>query len=219
MRSGNPSIASLAPVALLALGLLLPAGCGSHAATGAAVGAAVGAATGAVVGNQSGHAKEGAVIGAVAGGALGGVVGARMDRQAEELAQVAETQRTERGVIVTLSSDKIQFDFNSSVVKIDSRQTLVELADVLTKYPEDVIIVAGHTDSDGKDEYNLRLSEMRAQAVVDILAANGVPIASIQAHGYGETQPVASNDTAEGKTLNRRVELSITVDESKVPKE
>ena len=219
MKRWNQHVVGIALVGLLALGLLLPAGCGSRTAKGAGIGAAVGAVTGAVVGNQSGHAATGAVIGGVAGGVLGGVVGARMDRQAEELAKVAETKRTEQGVIVTLSSNKIHFAVDKSVVSEDSRQTLVELANVLKNYPEDVIAVAGHTDSDGTDEYNMDLSKRRAQAVVDILAANGVPSASIQAHGYGETQPVASNETAEGKALNRRVELSITVDESKVPKE
>lgn len=219
MRGRDLTLPQVALVILLAVGMLLPSGCGSRTAKGAGIGAAVGAVTGAVVGNQSGHAKEGAIIGAVAGGALGGVVGARMDRQAEELAKVAETKRTEQGVIVTLSSNKIHFDVDKAVVKEDSRATLVELAGILKKYPEDVIVVAGHTDSDGSETYNMDLSKRRAQAVVDILAANGVPSASIQAHGYGEAQPVASNETAEGKALNRRVELSITVDESKVPKE
>jgi outer membrane protein OmpA-like peptidoglycan-associated protein len=204
---------------LLALALLLPMGCGPRAAKGAGIGAAAGAVTGAIIGHQSGHGAEGAVIGAVAGGALGGAIGARMDKQAEELAKVAETRRTEQGVIVTLSSNKIHFDVNSSAVKPDSRQVLVDLAGVLKNYPEDIILVAGHTDSDGSAEYNLRLSEMRAQSVADILMANGVPMESVKAHGFGETQPVASNETVDGKALNRRVELTISVDESKVPKE
>ena len=194
MRGTSKTIARVALVALLAVALLLPAGCGSRTAKGAGIGAAVGAVTGAVV-------------------------GARMDRQAEELAKVAETKRTEQGVIVTLSSNKIHFDVDQAVVKDDSRATLVELANILKNYPEDIIVVAGHTDSDGSEAYNMDLSKRRAQAVVDILAANGVPSESIQAHGYGEAQPVASNETAEGKALNRRVELSITVDESKVPQE
>jgi len=202
MRGTSKTIARVALVALLAVALLLPAGCGSRTAKGAGIGAAVGAVTGAVVGNQSGHAKEGAVIGAVAGGALGAVVGARMDRQAEELAKVAETKRTEQGVIVTLSSNKIHFDVDQAVVKDDSRATLVELANILKNYPEDIIVVAGHTDSDGSEAYNMDLSKRRAQAVVDILAANGVPSESIQAHGYGEAQPVASNETAEPALAN-----------------
>jgi outer membrane protein OmpA-like peptidoglycan-associated protein len=201
------------------LALVLPAGCGPRAAKGAGIGAAVGAVTGAVVGHQSGHGAEGAVIGGAAGAAVGGIIGARLDKQAEELAKVAETKRTDQGIIVTLSSNKIHFDVNSSTVKPESRQTLVDLAQVLKDYPEDIVVVAGHTDSDGAADYNLSLSEMRARAVSDILVGSGVPGASIQAHGYGETQPIASNDTADGKALNRRVELSITVDESKVPKD
>jgi outer membrane protein OmpA-like peptidoglycan-associated protein len=211
----GPLAAALAVLLVAGLG----AGCGSRTTKGAGIGAVVGGVTGAVIGHQSGHKTEGAVIGAAAGAAIGGVIGHRLDKQAEELAQIAETKRTEQGVIVTLSSNKIHFDTNSSAVKDDSRQTLIQLAEVLKKYPEDIILVAGHTDSDGAADYNMRLSEARAQAVADILIANGVAIESIQAHGYGETQPVAENTTAEGKAQNRRVELSITVDESKVPKD
>ncbi len=207
----------MALVMVLAAGLTT--GCGKRAATGAGIGAAVGGVTGAVIGHQSGHKTEGAVIGAAAGAAIGGVIGHRLDKQAEELAQIAETKRTEQGVIVTLSSNKIHFDTNSSVVKEDSRQTLVQLANVLKRYPEDIILVAGHTDSDGAADYNMRLSEARAQAVASILVANGVAIESVRAQGYGETQPVAENTSAAGKAQNRRVELSITVDESKVPKD
>ena len=122
-------------------------------------------------------------------------------------------------MIVTLSSNKISFDTNSSTVKADSRQTLVALANVIKKYPEDIILVAGHTDSDGSGDYNMRLSDARAQSVADVLISSGVAIQSVQSHGYGETQPIADNASAEGKAQNRRVELSITVDESKVPKE
>ena len=204
-------------VGVLAVGLV--AGCSSKSQTGAAVGAAVGGVTGAVIGHQSGHKTEGAVIGAAAGAAVGGIIGHRMDQQAEELAQIAETKRTEQGVIVTLSSNKVLFDTNSSTVKPESRQTLTELANVLKKYPEDIILVAGHTDSDGTAEYNLTLSQARARSLADILVANGVAIESVQSHGYGETQPIADNTSADGKAQNRRVELSITVDESKVPKE
>ncbi len=202
---------------VLVVGLV--AGCGSRAQKGAGIGAVVGGVTGAVIGHQSGHKTEGAVIGAATGAAVGGIIGHRLDKQAEELAQIAETKRTEQGVIVTLSSNKIHFDTNSSTVKADSRQTLVDLANVLKNYPEDIILVAGHTDSDGAADYNMTLSQARAQAVADILIANGVAIESVQTHGYGETQPIADNTSADGKAQNRRVELSITVDESKVPKE
>ena len=204
---------------LLAATLLLGVGCGSRTKKGAGIGAAAGAVAGAVIGHQSGHKTEGAVIGAAVGGLLGGAVGARLDKQAEELAQIAETRRTEQGLIVPLASNKIQFDVNSSVVKPASRGVLAELAAIIKNYPEDVILVAGHTDSDGAADYNLDLSEMRAQAVGDILVGNGIPGGTVTIRGFGETQPIASNETADGKAANRRVELTITIDESKVPQD
>ncbi len=196
--------------------VLTTAGCGSRTKKGAGAGAVLGGVAGAVIGHQSGKKTEGAVIGAIAGAAIGGAIGHRLDKQAAELAEIAETRRTDEGIIVTLASNKINFDSGSSSVKPESRDVLVRLAGVIKKYPEDVILVSGHTDSDGSADYNLDLSRMRAQAVADILSSNGVPIATIEVRGYGETQPVASNDTGEGKSLNRRVELSITVDESKL---
>ncbi len=204
-------------VILVVLSLGLATGCGPRTKTGAGIGAAAGAAAGAVVGHQSGNRTTGAIIGAAAGALIGGTIGSRLDKQAEELAAIAETRRTEQGLIVTLASNKIQFDVNRSQVKPESRAILVDLANVLKNYPEDIILVAGHTDSDGPADYNLKLSEMRAQAVSDVLIANGVPGETIRIRGYGETQPVAPNDTAAEKALNRRVELTITIDESKVP--
>ena len=124
---------------------------------------------------------------------------------------------TEEGLIVTLSSEKINFEVNSSTVSSHSRGILVRLANIIKEYPEDVILIAGHTDSDGAADYNLDLSKMRAQAVADIFIANGIDPATMEVRGYGETQPIATNNTAEGKAENRRVELTITIDESKVP--
>ena len=204
-------------VGALVLSLGLTTGCGTRTKHGAGIGAAGGALAGAVIGHQSGNKAKGAIIGAVAGAAIGGAVGARLDKQAEELAQIAETRRTDQGLIVTLASDKINFDTNSSQVKPESRETLVRLAEVLKKYPEDIILVTGHTDSDGAAEYNQRLSQMRAQSVTDVLIGNGVSGEVVQIRGYGESQPIASNDTPQGKAKNRRVELTITIDESKVP--
>ena len=217
MRTILSSHRPLLVVGVVLLTAITTLGCGSRTKTGAGVGAAAGAVAGAVVGHQTGHKTEGAIIGAVAGAAIGGAIGNRLDKRAEELAAIAETRRTEQGLIVTLASNQINFATNSSQVSDASRATLVELAGVLKKYPEDLILIAGHTDSDGSAEYNMKLSEMRAQAVGDILATNGVPRETITIRGYGETQPVAQNDTPENKALNRRVELTITIDESKVP--
>ena len=218
MRSCK-SILRFTGVVLLIFACGLSYGCGKRATTGAAIGGAAGAVAGAVIGHQTGHKTEGAVIGGVTGAVIGGAVGHRLDKQAEELARIAETRRTEQGVIVNLSSNTIHFAVNSSEVDEESRSTLAELGQVLKKYPEDLITVTGHTDSDGAADYNESLSLMRAQAVSDIIMAQGVPANVITVRGYGETQPLVANDTPANKALNRRVELAITVDESKVPQE
>jgi outer membrane protein OmpA-like peptidoglycan-associated protein len=182
--------------------------------TGAAVGAAAGAAAGAAIGNRSDNPKTGAVAGAVVGGVIGAAIGRRMDKQQAELEQIegVEVERpSEDAINVNLKND-ILFDFDSAALRSESRTTLRELADVLARYPDQSVSVAGHTDSVGSDDYNQRLSEQRAAAVKDFLAAQGVPRGRIAAYGYGESRPVASNNTADGRQLNRRVQVYIQAD-------
>src|SRR3569832_214614 len=112
------------------------------------------------------RAQKGAVIGGASGAAcaeLGGVVGRYMDNQAKELEQVAETERVDDGIIVTMK-DKILFDFNSSELKASSRASLQKMADVFKKYEKTNLTVTGHTDNVGSADYNLKLSERRAKA-------------------------------------------------------
>ncbi|HYR27270.1 MAG TPA: OmpA family protein [Thermoanaerobaculia bacterium] len=179
---------------------------------GAAIGAVAGAIAGAVIGNQSGNNRTGAVVGAAAGAAVGAVVGRRMDKQAAELRQIegVEVEHTEgTGEInVRLTSD-ILFDHNSSALRATSRSTLEELATNFAQYPDNMITVEGHTDSTGTDAYNQRLSEARASNVADYLIDRGVRAGAITVYGYGELRPKSSNDTAEGRQLNRRVEINI----------
>lgn len=178
---------------------------------GAAIGAVAGAVAGAVIGNQSGNNRTGAVVGAVAGAAVGAAVGRRMDKQEQELRQIdgVEVTRPSEGEIdVRLTSD-VLFDFNSSALRSDSRSTLRDLADNFGKYPDNAILVEGHTDSVGSDQYNQRLSEQRAANVADYLIENGVRASSVTVFGYGELRPKSSNETAEGRQLNRRVEIHI----------
>ena len=198
--------------------VLVLVGCATKTQTGAATGAAAGAVVGAIVGHQSGERDRGALIGAALGGAIGGVVGNRLDKQQEELNRIAETRRTDRGLIVSLSESNVHFASNSTVIDADSKYTLQQLGSVLSRYPENVITIAGHTDSQGAADYNLNLSELRAKAVGDVLADSGVPKNTMYFRGYGETQPIASNMTAAGRAENRRVELNIRIDESKVPR-
>jgi outer membrane protein OmpA-like peptidoglycan-associated protein len=179
---------------------------------GAVIGAVAGAIAGAVIGNQSGNNRTGAVIGAAAGAAVGGAVGRRMDKQAEELKQIegieVEHAPDSGEINVRLTSD-ILFDTNSAALRASSRDTLNELGANFRQYPDNKIIVEGHTDSTGTDAYNQQLSERRASTVADYLIDRGVPSSNVIVYGYGEMRPKSSNDTAEGRQLNRRVEIRI----------
>jgi outer membrane protein OmpA-like peptidoglycan-associated protein len=178
---------------------------------GAAIGAVAGAIAGAVIGNQSGNNRTGAVVGAAAGAAVGAAVGRRMDKQEQELRQIegVEVTRPSEGEInVKLTSD-VLFDLDSSALRSESRTTLRELADNFEQYPDNIILVEGHTDSSGTEQHNQRLSEQRAANVADYLIENGVRSSSVTVFGYGESRPKSSNATAEGRQLNRRVEIHI----------
>ncbi len=183
---------------------------------GAAVGAAAGAVAGAVIGNQSGNNRTGAAVGAVAGAAIGAAIGRRMDQQEKELRQIegVEVSRPSEGEIdVRLTSD-ILFDLDSAALRPESRATLRELATTFSRYSDiNYIDIEGHTDSTGTDEYNMGLSQRRADSVRGYLVDQGVPSARVVARGYGESRPKSSNDTPEGRQLNRRVEIHIRAQE------
>ena len=184
----------------------------SKAKRGAGVGAAAGAVVGAVLGNQAGGAgKTGAVVGAAAGAAIGAAVGHRMDQQQHELQQipgVEVTRPSEAEINVNLTND-ILFDFNSAALRRESQQTLRDLAANFQRYPDETISVEGHTDNVGSATYNQTLSENRAYSVKNYLVDQGVPGSRVTAVGYGETRPKTTNDTPEGRQLNRRVEIHI----------
>jgi hypothetical protein len=171
-------------IAALAAGSLT-VGCATKTQTGAAVGAAGGAVIGAVTGVGGGTA-EGAIIGAAVGGAAGAIIGSIMDKQAKELEQNIEGATVER-----------------------VGEGIHELAKSLEKYPDTELLIVGHTDNVGTEEYNLGLSERRAAAAADYLAFRGVSRDRLQPAGRGESEPVASNDTDQGRTQNRRVEVAI----------
>jgi len=189
---------------------------GKKTGYGAGIGGAVGAGLGAIIGNQSGDAGKGALIGGALGGLLGGAVGNRLDKQAQELAQIAETQRTENGILTKLKGD-ILFTSASSSLAPAAGSNIDQIASIIKKYPEDIVTIVGHTDADGSEKFNQSLSEKRARSVYNRMIASGISPASLHVVGAGEAQPVASNADASGKALNRRVELQITVDPSKVP--
>lgn len=198
----------------LVIGTSLIAGCEGMNRTqkGAATGTAVGAGVGALIGKRSGHTGRGALIGGAIGALSGGLIGNYMDRQAQELERVADTTRTGDGIIVTMK-DKILFDIDSATVKPAALSSIERIAGVLTKYPKTTITVAGHTDNTGRADYNLKLSERRANAVKFALAQHGVSGERVTAMGFGAENPVASNGTPDGRTENRRVELHIVPNE------
>ena len=175
-------------------------------------GAIVGGLGGALLGGLIGG-NTGALIGAGVGSIAGGGVGSYMDKQERELRQATagtEIQVERQGDEIKLVfPDTITFDFNSYVVRPEMRGQLQEVAKVLNAYPSTVIGVFGHTDNVGSAEVNQRLSEQRADAVAGSLESFGVNRARMQTRGFGFTQPVASNDTPEGRAQNRRVELRI----------
>jgi outer membrane protein OmpA-like peptidoglycan-associated protein len=201
---------------ILLLAALLAASCATSdpnqkTRQGAGAGAAAGAIVGAIIGNQSGNPRTGAVAGALAGAAIGGAIGHRMDQQQKELAQIqgVEVTRPSEGEIAVNLTNDILFDFNSASLRPDSQQTLRDLASNLRKYPDEQVTIEGHTDSIGTPSYNQTLSQQRASAVSNYLATEGVPSERITSIGYGETRPKSSNDTPEGRQLNRRVEIHI----------
>ena len=183
----------------------------AKAKKGAGIGAAAGAVAGAVIGNQTGNNRTGAVVGAAAGAAVGAAIGHRMDKQEQELRQIqgVEVTRPSEGQIDVRMTSDILFDTDSASLRSDSRSTLRELAANLQRYPDELVDVEGHTDSTGTTSHNLDLSKRRAGSVRDFLVDNGVSSRTITATGYGETQPKSTNSTAEGRQLNRRVEIHI----------
>jgi outer membrane protein OmpA-like peptidoglycan-associated protein len=197
-------------VTAMVLGAL---GCASmsNKEKGAIIGAGSGAVIGGAIGSKSGNTAVGAIIGAAVGGAAGAIIGDYMDDQAAEIERDLEGATVERigeGIKITFDSG-ILFDVSSSAVQHKGRENLINLSEILNKYEDTDILIEGHTDATGSEEYNLTLSRNRAQSVATILEEAGVLAPRFTIMGYGEVQPIADNDTAEGRQENRRVELAI----------
>jgi outer membrane protein OmpA-like peptidoglycan-associated protein len=201
--------------AILAVTTLLPACSMSKTQKGAVIGAAGGGAIGAVIGNKVGSTAKGAIIGAAVGGVAGAVIGRRMDKQAEELAMEIPGARVERvgeGIVVTFDSGLL-FAYDSDAIQGSARDNLANLSESLRKYQDTDVLIVGHTDATGSDNYNQTLSERRASSAANFLAANGVTRARVRTAGRGEVEPIDSNESAEGRAQNRRVEIVIVANE------
>ncbi|GAA4466517.1 OmpA family protein [Nibrella saemangeumensis] len=178
---------------------------------GAVIGAGAGAVAGGLIGKRKGSTAIGAILGATIGGAAGALIGRYMDKQAEELRRELPDARVERvgeGIKITFGSD-ILFDVDKYDLKSATKRELDDFAKTLQKYEDTQIVIEGHADATGPDDYNLRLSKQRSNAVARYLQSRGVLGARIDEKGYGEAQPLADNDTEAGRQQNRRVEVAI----------
>ena len=197
--------------------LLAAVNCASWNKTtqGAVIGGAGGAVLGGLIGRAAGNTILGAILGAAVGGAAGAFIGSYMDKQAAEMQrdlEGAEIQRIGEGIKITFDSG-ILFDIDKSDLRPVSQANLADLAKILNKYPDTNILIEGHTDDTGSDDHNMILSKDRAQSVASSLATLEVKSARFSTTGYGEAQPIALNDTLEGRQKNRRVDIAVIANE------
>ncbi|WP_163327937.1 OmpA family protein [Desulfurobacterium thermolithotrophum] len=203
-------------------------------AAGAAIGAVVGGALGAATGPGDANKGKRVLIGAIAGALIGGTIGYILDQQANQISKdlgVKPIDNTnpeapqETGVPITenkpvavvkepnrvrvVLKDSVLFGFNSYQLKPEAKETLRRLARTLSQNPDTVIVISGFTDSTGSFDYNVGLSEKRAESVKNELVLNGVDPTRILVFGCGPKKPIAPNNTPEGRALNRRVEILV----------
>jgi len=220
-------------VSLLALSFVSAcASPGDKTAIGAGAGTALGAGLGAIIGSATGDAGPGIAIGAGSGAVIGAALGNALDAQDERndatrealernRAQIEENQRiidelrrrgadvrrTDRGVVINLPD--VLFEFDSYQLTSDARATVQEISNVLGTVEHRSLAVEGHTDSIGSTSYNYQLSLNRARSVSRALQRNGIPSARIRTEGFGEGQPIATNNSEAGRARNRRVEIIV----------
>jgi len=215
MKTLRLKIATLS-IAIATAGLL-SSSCNSFTKTqkGAAIGAGAGGVIGAFVGKAAGNTALGAIIGGAVGGTAGAVIGHKMDKQAAEIQQSvpgATVVRQGEGILVKFDSG-ILFDVDQAGLKTAAQTNLKNLATSLNSNPETNITIIGHTDSTGTYQHNMDLSVRRAEAVKSYIANSGVNASRMSTLGKGPTEPIASNATPDGRTQNRRVEITIVAND------
>jgi outer membrane protein OmpA-like peptidoglycan-associated protein len=204
---------TLIPVVVASLVLT---GCAS---TNAEKGAAIGAISGAILGKAtSNHKNKRAVFGAAIGAIAGAAIGDYMDKQE----QAFRDELSGSGIDVVREGDNLRlimpsnitFATGQSYITSGFHATLNDVAKVLVKFDKTFLSIEGHTDSSGAADFNQKLSEQRATSVKSYLMNQNIIAARLNTTGYGETQPVAANNTAQNKALNRRVEIQIVPNEA-----
>ena len=189
---------------------------------GAAIGTAGGALLGGILGNnlgKGGKGAMGAVLGGVIGGVAGGVIGNKMDKQAREIDNAlpgADVVRVGEGIKLVLNENAVRFDTNKSTLTATAKTNLDKLISVFKEYADTNIMIYGYTDSTGSAEYNLKLSQERATSVKNYLVSKGLASTRFSTSGMGIADPIATNDTPEGRSQNRRVEFAITANEKMI---
>jgi len=192
--------------------LTISDGCAwSSKAKGGMIGAGAGGVVGGIIGHAAGNTAVGAIIGAAVGGTAGVLIGNEMDKRAAEIRadlQGARIERIGEGIKITFDSGLL-FDFDRSDLGAQAKTNIESLARILNKYPDTDILIEGDTDNSGSEDYNLELSERRAQSVANYMMGVGIPSSRISMVGLGEMNPIASNDSDYGRQQNRRVEVAI----------
>ena len=213
MKFRHALVSGVAALSLVSLsGCVTDPNTGQQKISRTALGAGGGALAGYLLGGLIGG-KTGRIVGAGIGGVAGGAVGYTMDKQIRQLKESTAGSGVDvtsdgQSILVNLP-DGVTFPVDSFAIQPEFRATLDKVAQSLSDYPNSLIDVYGHTDSTGSADYNQTLSERRAKAVADYLSSRGVSSARIRWQGFGESQPIASNDTPEGRAKNRRVEIKI----------
>ena len=189
---------------------------------GVAIGTTSGAVIGGILGNnlgKGGNTPLGAVIGGVVGGTIGGLIGNKMDKQAREIEKAlpgTQVQRVGEGIHLVLGENSVNFQFNKSTLTITAKQNLDKLVPVFNEYADTDIKIYGYTDSKGSESYNLNLSSERAAAVKSYLSGKGLSSSRFSVLGMGEAEPIETNDTDAGRSLNRRVEFAIVANQKMI---
>jgi outer membrane protein OmpA-like peptidoglycan-associated protein len=215
MKKTNFKIAGI--VLTLASSTMMFQGCAKATKTqkGTVIGATAGGTIGAIIGKKVGNTAVGAIIGGAVGGTAGAYIGRKMDKQAEEIKNNipnAEVIREGEGIIVKFESG-ILFDVDQYALKTNARTNIENLSTSLKNNLETNILIVGHTDATGSENYNLRLSERRAASVRSYIISQGISPIRLSTEGRGESEAIASNETEAGRALNRRVEIVIVANE------
>lgn len=208
-------------ILMLCLTMSLNMGCKSvQNANKTQKGAVVGAAGGALLGGLIGGNIKGALLGAVIGGAAGAIIGNQMDKQAQRIEEElpgAQVERVGEGIQVTFDENSgVTFALNSADLTAEATQNLEKIAKVFLEFPDTELMIEGHTDSSGPEDYNMKLSERRAKSVFNFLEAKGIASNRMSITAFGETAPRYDNNTKEGQSKNRRVEIGISANEEMI---